>query len=95
MPDVYSWFALAIAALAFVLGVQVLGVTGAIAAIVVAVIGLTVAAWAGGRQVRRRLERHDPRFQPTQEVFRESRHGRTMRVYTDPATGERRYWPDD
>jgi len=33
----------------------------------------------------------DPRFRPTDEVFVDPTSGRTMRVYADPATGERRY----
>lgn len=33
----------------------------------------------------------EPRFRPTPEVFIDPTSGRTMRVYADPATGERRY----
>jgi len=33
----------------------------------------------------------EPRFRPTDEVFIDPTSQRRMRVYTDPATGERRY----
>ena len=33
----------------------------------------------------------EPRFRPTPEVFVDPQSGRTMRVYIDEATGERRY----
>jgi hypothetical protein len=33
----------------------------------------------------------DPRFRPTDELFVDPTSDRTMRVYADPATGERRY----
>jgi hypothetical protein len=33
----------------------------------------------------------EPRFRPTDEVFVDPTSGRTMRVYLDPGTGERRY----
>jgi hypothetical protein len=33
----------------------------------------------------------EPRFTPTPEIFVDPTSGRTMRVYADPATGERRY----
>jgi hypothetical protein len=33
----------------------------------------------------------DARFRPTDEIFVDPTSGRTMRVYADPATGERRY----
>ncbi len=33
----------------------------------------------------------EPRFRPTDEVFVDPTSGKTMRVFNDPATGERRY----
>ena len=36
-------------------------------------------------------EAMEPRFRPTPEVFVDPTSGRTMRVYVDPGTGERRY----
>lgn len=92
MPDVYTWIAWALAGLAFVLGIQVLGVAGLFVAVVVGLVVLTGAGFMAGQQVRRRHARPDPRFQPTQEVFRDPRTGETMRVYVDEKTGERRYW---
>jgi len=94
MPDVYTWIAWAVAVLAVVLGVQVLGVTGAVFVVVLAVILLTVASWTAGSRVRARLERRDPRFRPTDEVFRDPASGRLTRVHVDPETGERRYWKE-
>jgi len=94
MPDVYSWIAVAIAALAFVLGIQVFGVVGGFVLIVVALSALTAAAALIGARARRRLARRDPRFQPTDEVFHDPSTGRVTRVHIDPATGERRYWKD-
>jgi hypothetical protein len=35
-----------------------------------------------------------PPFRPTEERFVDPTSGRTMRVYVDPATGERRYHAD-
>jgi hypothetical protein len=92
MPDVYTWIAWAVAGLAFVLGIQVLGVAGLFLVIVVGLVGLTAVGFAAGQRARRRHARPDPRFQPTQEVFRDPRSGRSMRVYVDERTGERRYW---
>jgi membrane protein implicated in regulation of membrane protease activity len=94
MPDVYSWIAVAIAALAFVLGIQVLGVAGGFILVVVALATLTAAAAFVGARARRRLARRDARFQRTDEVFRDPSTGRVTRVHVDPATGERRYWRD-
>jgi Flp pilus assembly protein TadB len=94
MPDVYTWIAWAVAVLAFALGVQVLGVTGALALIILAIAGLTMVSWSAGRRVRARLSRPEPRFQPTLEVFRDPASGRPTRVYVDPDTGERRYWTE-
>lgn len=36
----------------------------------------------------------EARFRPTEEVFRDPTTGRTMRVYIDPRTGERRYFAE-
>ncbi len=92
MPDVYSWIALAIAGLAFVVGIQVLGVAGLFLVIVLGLVALTAAGFLAGQRVRHGYDRRDPRFQPTQEVFRNPRTGETMQVYVDDKTGERRYW---
>jgi hypothetical protein len=94
MPDVYTWIAWAVAILAFALGVQVLGVTAAVVVIVLALVALTASGWLAGTRVRTRLERRDPRFRPTDEVFRDPASGRMTRVHVDPATGERRYWKE-
>lgn len=94
MPDVYSWIALAVAALAFVLGIQVLGVAGGFVLIVVVLGTLTAAAALAGGRARRRLARRDPRFRPTDEVFHDPATGEVTRVHVDPETGERRYWKD-
>jgi membrane protein implicated in regulation of membrane protease activity len=94
MPDVYSWIAVAVAALAFVLGIQVFGVAGGFALVVAALAALTAAAALLGARARRRLARRDPRFRPTDEVFHDPATGRVTRVHVDPATGERRYWRD-
>jgi hypothetical protein len=91
MPDVYTWIAWAVAVLAFVAGVQVLGVTAALVAIVLAIVGLTVAGWTAGRRFRARRSHREPRFGPTDEVFRDPSSGRVTRVHVDPRTGERRY----
>ncbi len=37
----------------------------------------------------------EPRFRPTDEVFVDPTSGRTMRVWLDPARGERRYRAED
>ena len=92
MPDVYTWIALAAAGLAFVLGIQVLGVAGLFGVIVVGLVALTAAGFVAGQRMRRRYSRPDPRFVPTPEVFRDPRTGETMRVHVDEKTGERRYW---
>lgn len=94
MPDVYTWIAWAVALLAFVLGVQVLGVAGGFVLVVVVLLAVTAAAALVGGQARRRLARRDPRFRPTDEVFRDPATGAVTRVHIDPATGERRYWHD-
>ena len=94
-PDVYSWIAWAVAGLAFVLGLQVLGVFGLFAVIVLALLILTGAAYLAGQRARRALARPDPRFKPTGEVFLDHGSGKVMRVHVDEATGERRYWKDN
>ncbi|MGZ6266894.1 MAG: hypothetical protein ACXWN4_08310 [Candidatus Limnocylindrales bacterium] len=92
MPDLYTWIAWAVAGLAFVLGIQVLGVEGLFIVIVVGLVALTAAGFVAGQRMRRRYSRPDPRFVPTQEVFRDPRTGQTLRVHVDEKTGERRYW---
>lgn len=92
MPDVRTWVAWALAGLAFVLGIQVLGMAGLFVVIVVGLVALTAAGFMAGQRVRRRYSRPDPRFLPTPEVFRDPRTGQTMRVHVDEKTGERRYW---
>jgi Flp pilus assembly protein TadB len=92
MPDLYVWIAWAIAALAFVLGAQVFGVAGLLAVLVAALCLVTLAGVASGRRARRRLTRRDPRFEATDEIFRDPSSGALTRVYVDPGTGERRYW---
>jgi hypothetical protein len=91
LPDVYTGIAWAVAILAFILGVQVLGLTTALVVIVLVVVGLAAASLAAGRRVRARRARHEPRFRPTDEVFRDPSSGQLTRVYVDPRTGERRY----
>ncbi|HEX7495900.1 MAG TPA: hypothetical protein VF349_04645, partial [Candidatus Limnocylindrales bacterium] len=61
MPDVYTWIAWAIAGLAFVLGIQVLGVAGMFVVIVVGLVVLTAAGFVAGQRFRRRYYRPDPR----------------------------------
>lgn len=92
MPDLYTWIAWALAGLAFVLGLQVLGVTGLFVAMVAGVVALTAVGYAGGLRLKRRLSHRDPRFRPTSEVFRDPSTGEATRVYVDDRTGERRYW---
>ena len=94
MPDVYSWIAVAVAALAFVVGIQVFGVVGGFVLIVVALLALTAAAAFVGARARRRLARRDPRFLQTDEVFHDPSTRRVTRVHVDPTSGERRYWRD-
>jgi membrane protein implicated in regulation of membrane protease activity len=94
MPDVYSWIAVAAAVLAFVVGIQVLGVVGGFVLIVAVLVTLTVVVALVGARARSRLARRDPRFQRTDEVFRDPATGRVTRVHVDPANGERRYWRD-
>jgi hypothetical protein len=94
MPDVYTWIALAVAATAFVLGLQVFGVTAGFVLIVIVLLAVTASAALVGARTRRGLARRDPRFQPTDELFHDPSTGRVTRVHVDPATGERRYWKD-
>jgi hypothetical protein len=94
MPDVYTWIALAVAATAFVLGIQVLGITGGLVLIVVVLGSLAAVATLAGNRARRRLARREPRFQRTDEVFHDPSSGTVTRVHVDPNTGERRYWED-
>jgi hypothetical protein len=91
MPDLYTWIAWALAGLAFVIGLQVLGVAGLFVVIVVGVVILTAVGYAAGQRVRRRMARPDPRFRPTSEVFRDPSTGERMQVFADESTGERRY----
>ena len=94
MPDVYTWIALAVAATAFVLGIQVLGITGGLVLIVVVLGSLAAVATLAGNRARRRLARREPRFQRTDEAFHDPSSGTVTRVHVDPNTGERRYWED-
>jgi hypothetical protein len=94
MPDVYTWIALAVSATAFVLGLQMLGMTAGLVLIVVVLGSLAAAATMAGNRARRRLARREPRFQRTDEVFHDPSSGAFTRVHVDPNTGERRYWED-
>ncbi len=44
---------------------------------------------------RRYLGRGSSRARPTQEVFRDPKSGKLMRVWEDPGTGEREYREED
>jgi divalent metal cation (Fe/Co/Zn/Cd) transporter len=90
-PDVYTGIAWAVAILAFLLGVQVLGVTTALVVAILILVGLVAFSWGAGRRVREGRSRREPRFRPTDEVFRDPSSGQLTRVYVDPRTGERRY----
>ena len=94
MGDVYTWLAWAVAGLMFVMSIQIMGVSMTLIAIVVGLVVLTLVAYGVGRRVRRAHDRREPRFRPTDEVFRDPATGRTTRVHTDDSTGERRYWQD-
>jgi hypothetical protein len=94
MPDVYTMFAWAVAALALVLGAQVFGLVGLLVIVVVGFVLITLWGAAAGRRAAASLARREARFQRTEEVFRDARSGEVTRVYVDPATGERRYWRD-
>ena len=92
MPDLYTSITWVIALTAFFLGAQVFGVTGALLLMLAGALLIAVVATVIGSRARRRLERRDPRFVATDEVFRDPASGEQMRVHTDPSTGERRYW---
>ncbi len=91
MPDVYTWIAWAVAGLALVAGSEVLGVTGLLVVLLLALIGLIALGFVSGRRTRRRDAEVDPRFEPTDEVFRDPGGDGLVRVHVDPRTGERRY----
>jgi len=91
LPDVYTWIAWAVAVLGLVVGVQVLGVTGALVVAILAIVALTAAGWTAGRRFRAQRSRLEPGFSPTDEVFRDPSSGRRTRVYVNSRTGERRY----
>jgi hypothetical protein len=63
--------------------------------LVVAVVVLAIVWLATGRE-RYRSSRGapNPRAQPTNEVFIDPETGRRMRVWFDPATGDREYHED-
>jgi membrane protein implicated in regulation of membrane protease activity len=84
---------MALAGLALVVGVGILGTVGLLAAVVALLIASALRGVLAARRMASRTRR-DPRFQATDEVFLDHRTGRVMRVYTDPATGERRYLKD-
>jgi hypothetical protein len=94
-PDVYSWLTWALAGLGFVLGLQILGVSGLFTALVLVLLVVTGAAYLAGSRARNVLTRPDPRFKSTGEVFLDHASGKVMRVHVDKATGERRYWKDN
>jgi hypothetical protein len=94
IPDVSTWVAWAVAVVAFFLGAQGLGVTGLLAILVLAIVALLSFSWTTAGRARRRLGRIDPRFRPTEERFHDPVSGDPTRVYVDPETGERRYWPE-
>jgi membrane protein implicated in regulation of membrane protease activity len=91
VPDVYSIFVWVIAALAFALSVQAFGVTGGIVALALILFAITAFGYLSAERLRRQRRHIEPRFQRTDELFRDPRSGKVTRVYIDPATGERRY----
>ena len=91
MPDVYTWIVWAVGALALVAGSEFLGVTGLLAVLLLALIGLIALGFVSGQRTRRRDAQEDPRFEPTDEVFRDPSGGGVVRVHVAPKTGERRY----
>ena len=93
-PDVATFVAWAVAVVAFFLGGRVLGVTGLLAILVLVVAAVLSIGWTTAGRARRRYRRYDPRFRPTDELFHDPVSGDPTRVYVDPATGERRYWPE-
>ncbi|HEY5487684.1 MAG TPA: hypothetical protein VIK06_08560 [Candidatus Limnocylindrales bacterium] len=92
MPDVYTWIAWAVAALALVAGSQLLGVTGLLALLLLALLALTTLGFVSAQRARQADGRRNPRFEPTDEIFRAPGGDEVVRVYVDPKTGERRYW---
>ena len=94
IPDVYTWVAWVVAATALILGAQVFGITGLIALIFLAIVALLSISWTATQRGRRRLQRRDPRFRPTDELFHDPVTGDRTRVYVNPETGERRYWTE-
>jgi len=92
MPDVYTWIAWAVAALALVAGSQFLGVIGLLGVLLLTLLGLTTLGFVSARRARQADGRRDPRFEPTDEVFRDPGREGVVRVHVDPKTGERRYW---
>jgi hypothetical protein len=94
MPDFYTMLAWTVAILAAILGIQVFGVVAAMALLLAAIFLLAAASYTAGRRIRLQRGRRDPRFEPTEEVFRDPRSKQLMRVHVDPASGERRYWQD-
>jgi membrane protein implicated in regulation of membrane protease activity len=92
-PDIYSLIALALAALALAVGVGVLGGVGLLAAVVVLFVASALRGAVMARRMAARTLR-DPRFVRTDEIFLDHASGKVMRVYADPATGERRYVKD-
>lgn len=92
MPDVYTWIAWAVAALAVVAGTQVLGASAMLALLLLALVGLTSFGFVSGRRARRRDGHGNPRFEPTDEIFRNPGDDEVVRVHVDSKTGERRYW---
>jgi hypothetical protein len=92
MPDVYTAIAWAVAALAFVAGTQVLGAAAMLTLLLLALVALTRYGFVSGRRARGRNDRGNPRFEPTEEIFRNPGDEEVVRVHVDPKTGERRYW---
>jgi hypothetical protein len=68
------------------------GVVWAIVAVVV-VIGVVVAVF-GWDRYRSKANASSESSQPTSEVFTDPASGKSMRVWYNPATGEREYRPD-
>jgi hypothetical protein len=63
--------------------------------VIVAVVVLgVVAALFGWDRYRSNRKTASESFQPTSEVFTDPASGKPMRVWYDPATGEREYRPD-
>ncbi len=60
---------------------------------VVVALGVVVAAF-GWDRYRNNGQTPKESSRPTGEVFVDPASGRSMRVWYDPSTGEREYWPD-